>query len=155
MSVTATESVNPGLLAMAGSPADSAKGAADQDMFMQLLVAQLKYQDPMNPADTTQMMSQNAQYSALQEMQKVSAGMNQLLSAQLSFGAAGMLGQQVSYLDANGVSQSGVPSGVSFLPTGPVLTIDGADVPVSSITSVGTPSAALPAATSTSTSTPA
>jgi len=151
MSVTATESVNPGLLALAGPSTGSTQGAAaDQDMFLQLLVAQLKYQDPMNPADTTQMMSQNAQYSALQEMQKVSAGMNQLLSAQLSFGAAGMLGRQVSYLDANGAAQSGIPSGVSFLPTGPVLTIDGADIPVSSITAVGTPSAALPTSTSTS-----
>ena len=150
MSVNATESVAPGLLALAGtSSTGTAKATEDHDMFLQLLVAQLRYQDPMNPTDSTQFMAQNAQFTALEKMQNVADGMSQLLSAQLSFGATNMLGKQVSYVGADGVAGSGVPTGISYLPTGPVLTIDGVDVPVTSVTAVGTPSAALSSTTPT------
>jgi flagellar basal-body rod modification protein FlgD len=151
--VNATEAVGPGLLALAGaSSAGATKSTQDHDTFLQLLVAQLRYQDPMNPTDSSQFMAQNAQFTALEKMQDVADGVNQLLSAQLSFGAANMLGKQVSYVGADGAAASGVPTGVSFLATGPVLTINGVDVPVSSVTAVGTPSASLPG-TSTSPST--
>lgn len=39
-----------------------------QDMFLQLFVAQLQYQDPLNPADGTQFVTQLAQLSELQQM---------------------------------------------------------------------------------------
>ena len=38
----------------------------DKDAFLQLLVAQMRYQVPMNPGDSTEYMSQLAQYSALE-----------------------------------------------------------------------------------------
>jgi flagellar basal-body rod modification protein FlgD len=37
-------------------------------MFLQLFVAQLQYQDPLNPADGTQFVSQLAQLSELEQM---------------------------------------------------------------------------------------
>jgi flagellar basal-body rod modification protein FlgD len=37
-------------------------------MFLQLLVAQLKYQDPTNPTDSTQFVSQLAQFSELDQV---------------------------------------------------------------------------------------
>jgi flagellar basal-body rod modification protein FlgD len=37
-------------------------------MFLQLLVAQLQNQDPMNPADSTQFVSQLAQFSQLEQV---------------------------------------------------------------------------------------
>jgi flagellar basal-body rod modification protein FlgD len=136
MSVSATEGVSSGLLAAAGSSTAASSSTNDQDMFLQLLVAQLKYQDPMNPTDSTEFMSQNAQFTALSKMQDVADGMNQLLAVQMSFGAAGMIGRQVSWVDANGATQTGVASGVSFPSTGPVLTVDGTSVPVASVTAV-------------------
>lgn len=48
-------------------------GELGKDAFLQLLVTQLEYQDPMNPTDNTQMVSQLAQFSALEEMQNVSS----------------------------------------------------------------------------------
>ncbi len=55
----------------AASVNTSAKGSdtsssLDKDAFLQLLVTQMKYQDPMNPGDSTEYMSQLAQYSALE-----------------------------------------------------------------------------------------
>ncbi len=44
----------------------------DKDAFLQLLVTQMRYQDPMNPGDATQYMSQLAQYSSLEATMNIS-----------------------------------------------------------------------------------
>jgi flagellar basal-body rod modification protein FlgD len=44
----------------------------DKDAFLQLLVTQMKYQDPLDPGDSTEYMSQLAQYSALEATMNVS-----------------------------------------------------------------------------------
>jgi flagellar basal-body rod modification protein FlgD len=40
---------------------------ANKDVFLQLLVAQLKNQDPENPADGTQFVTQLAQFTTLEQ----------------------------------------------------------------------------------------
>lgn len=47
----------------------------DKDAFLQLLVAQMKYQDPLEPTENTEYVSQLATFSSLEEMQNMSAGM--------------------------------------------------------------------------------
>lgn len=39
-----------------------------QDSFLKLLVAQIKHQDPLNPADGTQFLAQLAQFSGLEQL---------------------------------------------------------------------------------------
>ncbi|MEK7394696.1 MAG: flagellar hook capping FlgD N-terminal domain-containing protein [Fibrobacterota bacterium] len=46
-------------------------GTLGKDDFMTLLVTQLRYQDPLNPQDNSQMASQMAQFSSLESMQNV------------------------------------------------------------------------------------
>lgn len=76
----ATQSVSP-FAAFAASTAPSAtsnsSSASSSDslggqpvseqMFLQLLVAQIKNQDPLNPSDSTQFVSQLAQFSDLEQ----------------------------------------------------------------------------------------
>jgi flagellar basal-body rod modification protein FlgD len=51
------------------SPASSGLAAApSQQMFLELLVAQIKNQDPLSPADPTQFTSQLAQFSELEQV---------------------------------------------------------------------------------------
>jgi len=51
------------------SSSNSATGSApNKEMFLQLLVAQLKNQDPTNPTDGTQFVAQLAQFSQLEQM---------------------------------------------------------------------------------------
>jgi flagellar basal-body rod modification protein FlgD len=47
--------------------AASSDPVANEDEFLQLLVAQLEYQDPENPADGTQFVTQLAQFSTLEQ----------------------------------------------------------------------------------------
>jgi flagellar basal-body rod modification protein FlgD len=43
------------------------RAAAEKSMFMQLLVAQLKNQDPLSPSDGTQFIAQLAQFEQLEQ----------------------------------------------------------------------------------------
>ena len=45
--------------------------SSDKEMFLNLMVAQLRYQDPMNPADSGEFLAQTAQFTALEKMQDV------------------------------------------------------------------------------------
>ena len=53
--------------------AASAMGASapSEEMFLQLLVAQLQNQDPLNPTDSTQFVSQLAQFSELEQVMAI------------------------------------------------------------------------------------
>jgi len=53
---------------------------ATEQQFLQLLVAQLKNQDPLNPMDGTQFVSQLAQFSELEQMIGVNQGVQQLVT---------------------------------------------------------------------------
>jgi len=131
MSIPATEAVSTGMFGTASDTAATGKsGAADKEMFLQLLVAQMRYQDPMNPTDSSQFLAQSAQFTALEKMQDVADKTAQLFQAQISFGASGLIGKSVSWTDSDGVKQSGTVHGVTFGVDGPVLDV-GAEDPIS------------------------
>jgi flagellar basal-body rod modification protein FlgD len=48
----------------------------DKEAFLQLLVAQMKYQDPMEPTSNTESVSQYAQFAQVETMQNMSANMD-------------------------------------------------------------------------------
>jgi len=53
-----------------------ASNTLDKDAFLQLLVAQMKYQDPLEPTSNTEYISQYATFSELEQMQNMSASMD-------------------------------------------------------------------------------
>lgn len=48
----------------------------DKDAFLQLLVAQMKYQDPLQPTSNTEYVAQYAQFSQVEQMQNMSSSMD-------------------------------------------------------------------------------
>ncbi len=60
----------------------------DKDAFLQLLVAQMKYQDPLEPTSNTEFISQYAQFSQVEQMQNMAGSMD--LSR-----ASALVGQEV------------------------------------------------------------
>ena len=75
----------------------STSGSYSKDDFLQLLVAQMKYQDPLEPTDNTEYITQYATFSQVEQMQNMAASMD--LSR-----ASAMVGHlvQVSVEDASG-----------------------------------------------------
>ncbi len=57
------------------SKTSSADGM-DKDSFLQLLVAQMKYQDPLQPTSNTEYISQYAQFSQVEQMQNMAGSMD-------------------------------------------------------------------------------
>jgi len=51
---------------------DIRKRSGQGKRFLKLLVTQMQYQDPLNPSDNTEYMSQLAQYSALEAQLNIS-----------------------------------------------------------------------------------
>lgn len=76
--------------------ATNSSSELDKEAFLNLLMAQLKYQDPLDPMDNTEMVAQLAQFSALEQM-------NNLNSTMSNSSAYSMIGKYVyaQYYDEN------------------------------------------------------
>lgn len=75
------------------------KSTLDKDAFLGLLVAQMKYQDPLEPTSNTEFVAQYAQFSSLEQMQNMSA------TLELSR-ASTLVGQVVSVNTTNSSGQA-------------------------------------------------
>ncbi|MEO8098608.1 MAG: flagellar hook capping FlgD N-terminal domain-containing protein [Acidobacteriota bacterium] len=67
MTTTATSSLLPTSATPTPQPAVTDKLGADKGTFLKLLVAQLRFQNPLEPADGTQFVTQLAQFSQLEQ----------------------------------------------------------------------------------------
>ena len=56
-----------------GATSQTAPQTAGKDMFLKLLVAQLKYQNPMEPVDSSQFMAQTAQFTMVEKLEAMAA----------------------------------------------------------------------------------
>ena len=109
------------------------KKLGDQDTFLKLLVAQLKYQDPSKPADSTAFLSQTAQFTQVEKLGAIA----DMLSAQQLIGASALVGRQVTYQDADGASFTGVVTKTKLNgDSEPILVVGNMDVPLSKVTEV-------------------
>ncbi|MBL4769990.1 MAG: flagellar biosynthesis protein FlgD [Planctomycetes bacterium] len=137
--------INPlaDLYAPPPTPQASGDGSLDKDAFMKLLVAQMKNQDPTEPTSNEQFIAQLAQFSSLEEMQGVNENLVALaalqqgnaLMAQLT-NASALIGNNVTYTDEFGQSISGEVEAVRLENGRAVLQVDGATVPLSSVSEV-------------------
>lgn len=55
----------------------------DKDAFLQLLVAQMRYQDPLEPTSNTEYISQYAQFSQVEQLQNMAGSMDLQRASQL------------------------------------------------------------------------
>ena len=85
----------------------------NQDTFLTLLVAQLKYQDPMHPADSTQFLTQTAQFTQVETLQKIEKEMATAQTAGQVLAASTMIGRPATYsLSPSGQAGSPTPTSV-------------------------------------------
>lgn len=105
----------------------------DKDAFLQLLVAQMKYQDPLEPTSNTEYISQYATFSQVEQMQNMAATME--LSR-----ASSMVGKlvEVSTTDSNGDTKTlqGIVEYVTYENNKAYVSIDGTLYSADDVTSV-------------------
>jgi flagellar basal-body rod modification protein FlgD len=134
----ATAAGTTGSTTATGTSGTSGTDQMNQDMFLKLMVAQLKNQDPMNPTDSSQFLAQSAQFTSLEKLDTMAQQSAQALSAQMAFGASGLVGRTVTYTDTDGTSKSGTVGSVNFTSEGPMLGVGSDSVAINSVTKVAT-----------------
>ncbi|MDR1704936.1 MAG: hypothetical protein LBS19_09700 [Clostridiales bacterium] len=97
-------------------------GELDKDAFIKLLIAQLQYQDPLEPMDDKAFIAQMAQFSALEQMQN----MNTSYAKSQAYSMIGRTVQGTSYIQATNSYEAveGVVTSVKFVSGQPVLVVD-------------------------------
>ena len=70
----------PGQTTTSNTSSQATDPLANKNVFLQLLVAQLQYQDPENPADGTQFITQLAQFSELSNTTQMAADISSIKS---------------------------------------------------------------------------
>ncbi|WP_349899729.1 flagellar hook assembly protein FlgD [Parafrigoribacterium soli] len=120
----------------ATAPTRTPKQTLDSEAFMSLLVTQLKNQDPSSPMDTNQMIGQTTQLAMMEQLTSLSSTGTESFALQMRIAASSMIGQKVSYADANGTTISGTASAVSFAGPKPTVTVNGVEVALDSISGV-------------------
>ena len=102
----------------------SSSNGVDYNTFLQLLIAEMKNQDPTNPMDTSQYMSQFAQLSTVEQATLTNSKLDSLLSSQALTQADGLIGRNVSFTDTTGAAVTGKIASVSINSDGSVATLE-------------------------------
>jgi flagellar basal-body rod modification protein FlgD len=128
----------------AANAAQSAFGLSFQSL-LQIILEELTYQDPLQPLDNFQFVSQLAEFSELEQFQTLNTNISSLLTTQSMVQATGLLGLTVDLATSQTSSTpvSGTVTAVAFAsgqsPTVTVTTVGGqtiANVAISQISQV-------------------
>lgn len=101
----------------------------NQDMFLKLMLEQLKYQDPLNPMSNQDFLAQQAQFTSLNELQKLNENM---LSNNTVQQCVSLIGKEVTLIDPNDTDKTitGLVTEAVFDANGSSITVDGKNYPL-------------------------
>ncbi|SFF95944.1 flagellar basal-body rod modification protein FlgD [Desulfotomaculum arcticum] len=98
---------------------------ADPDAFLKILVAQMKYQNPMEPQDSSTFISQLTQMASMEQIYNMSESMSNMASEYELTRYFQLIGQQVSVVNEDTIT-TGLVGGVSFYDNEPCFYFEGA-----------------------------
>jgi flagellar basal-body rod modification protein FlgD len=120
-----------------GNPLVNPSTQMDENSFLKLLTAQLKYQDPMSPTDSQAFVQEQAQFSMVEGILNVEKSLKALTSTMQLGQDIGMIGKQVTWSNTDGSTASGLVSGVATDSTGAItLTVGGSNVDPATLISI-------------------
>jgi flagellar basal-body rod modification protein FlgD len=124
MTVAATNSATAASTTAASSSSTNSSagvnGTLNYNEFLNLLVAQLKNQDPTNPADPTTFVSQLASFSSVEQQVNANSKLDSLLTQTAISQAGSLIGKTVTSSDG---STSGLVASVLITSSGPQATL--------------------------------
>ncbi|MGN7192408.1 MULTISPECIES: flagellar hook assembly protein FlgD [unclassified Curtobacterium] len=123
--------------ALTANSATKKSQTMDSEVFMKLLVTQLRNQDPSSPMDTNQMISQQTQLAMMEQITNQTTTANEGFSLQMRMAAANLVGKQVTYTDAaSGTAVTGTATAVSYAASVPTVTVGGKEVDLDVISGI-------------------
>ncbi len=128
MAIVTNTPANSGATATTGTSTTKKDNTTlGKDDFLNLLVAQLRNQDPMSPMEDKEFIAQMAQFTSLEQMMGLSATM-------ATMQATGLIGAEVYWTDDYGMEYGGIVQSVSIVNGQPRLQINDAAVDISTLT---------------------
>lgn len=97
-------------------------GVNEQD-FIKLFVSELQFQDPMQPLDNSQFLTQLAQFVGIEQQSEEVTGINNLLSLDSSYQSLGLLSHSVQVTNQDGSTTAGKVTGIQYSSSGVSLTV--------------------------------
>ena len=125
----------------AAAPTRTPKQTMDSEVFMHLLVTQLRNQDPSSPMDTNDMIAQTTQLASMEQLTAMAKMDEENFSLQMRIAAAALIGQNVTYTDDDGAAVTGTAQSVSYAAGVPTVNVNGQDIlldRISGVVSAGT-----------------
>ncbi len=111
-------------------------GGLGGEAFLQLLVAQLRYQNPMDPSDGTEFLQQTAQFTQVETLQTLADTQAQLMNLTQFSLAVGLSGKTIEAIGTDGSRVTGQVAGVRFTADGPELEVDTQWIPIANVLEV-------------------
>ncbi|HOE20384.1 MAG TPA: flagellar hook capping FlgD N-terminal domain-containing protein [Spirochaetota bacterium] len=112
----------------------------DKDSFLKLLVAELRHQDPTQPMNDREFISQMAQFSSLEQMSNMNQAIERLVLRSQSGEAFSLIGKEVEAVDfASQQLVRGVASGVVYRQDGVKIIVGSTEVSLNDIHAVYMP----------------
>jgi flagellar basal-body rod modification protein FlgD len=111
--------------------------AVSQDEFLQLFVAQLKNQDPMDPLKGHEFIAQLAQFSSLEQLTNLNSSFADTLKFQQLSGGSEFIGKKATFFNAvtgnldEGVIQGAITDGKAIS-----VVIQDQQIPISDVTGI-------------------
>lgn len=136
---TLPASYDPTLATLNGTSVGKPTEMLDSQAFLQLLVAQLKYQDPTSPVDTSNFMNQTAMLSQVQTMNSMSATLTDMFTAQQTASATSLLGKAISFVNPSGEQVAGIVDAMSMNKGVAMLHVGDLAVPLAGVLAVAEP----------------
>jgi flagellar basal-body rod modification protein FlgD len=136
MTVSPTSSVSPAAPSSAASSSSAVPAASvDYNQFLTLLIAEIKNQDPTQPMDPTQSVTQLATISGVQQAMQTNATLTSLLTTTSLSQAEQLIGKTITSADG---ATSGKVVSVNVNSSGSTATLaDGSTVALISGISIG------------------
>ncbi|WP_101847212.1 flagellar hook assembly protein FlgD [Zhihengliuella sp. ISTPL4] len=118
------------------TPAAERKKTLDSEVFLKLLVTQLTNQDPSSPMNTNEMISQTTQLASMEQLTALASTSTESFALSMRQTAAALLGQEAQYVDADGVTQKGIVTAVSYAGAIPTVTIGEKSISLDAVSGV-------------------
>lgn len=124
-------------LAFREAVADPNANELDKDAFLQLLVAQLKYQDPLNPNDPSDFMATTAQFTTIEKLDELTQqGADEAVVSGLSM-ASSLVGRDVEFLGPDDTVVTGRVNSARVVSGSVRLMTDAGPVELPSVVGIG------------------
>lgn len=139
-------SIDPSLLLSNNTKTRSSGSNLGKDEFLKILMTQLQNQDPLNPMEDKEFISQMANFSSLEQITNMNSLMQKFLDTQKTTDSilkySEMIGKSIEWLDsgAEGAVQTGVVKAIKQKNNSIILELDnGKEITSDLVTKISQP----------------